>query len=222
MGEANKSRVPWRRRLRSMAWQREVMKRCPSCGGHNIGVYTENPHCFECGGELVFARENKQYGLFERCCSECGVIDHTFHYIFRCEDCGEEHRIRIGQDGQVEWKNRIFGGVATSVSSRVFHDCPTSHLVEPSKHWETSAPLFLKSNQKLVVCRGCGRIFSINPKEKNFNCPHCRFAVPVRDYVQEVYGEHHPNRVNRVNDLERLLPISVSQLAGLSCGCRGV
>lgn len=93
---------PKRKRLPKMGWQRRIMDRCPACGSHGIMVWQENPHCFECDSEIVLARENRYYSAQEFCCCECGVIDNSFHYVFRCEKCEGEYRVRIGDSGKTE------------------------------------------------------------------------------------------------------------------------
>lgn len=62
-------------------------------------VYLENPHCMECGNEIVFADENQYYTVSEFACSKCGLVDNGNHLIFKCKRCGLEYRVREDSDG---------------------------------------------------------------------------------------------------------------------------
>jgi len=100
----NSPKTPWRRRLKESGWQRRIMERCPNCGEHNILVYQENPHCWECGSEIVFARENENYTVSEHVCSKCGLVDNGQHFIFKCKKCKSEYRVLIGIDGEINYQ----------------------------------------------------------------------------------------------------------------------
>lgn len=98
IGYVDYPKTPARRRLAKAGWQRRIMKRCPECGSYGIEVWQENPHCLECNHELVLALENQYYCLMETVCSHCGLVDNSQHFIFKCEKCGKEIRISVGED----------------------------------------------------------------------------------------------------------------------------
>jgi len=97
--------TPWRKRLKEGVWQKRLLEKCPDCGMPNMLVYAENPHCWECGGEIVFAPENEIYGVSEFVCSKCGLVDNGTHYVFKCSKCGSEYRIAVNED--VEYKKVV-------------------------------------------------------------------------------------------------------------------
>jgi predicted Zn-ribbon and HTH transcriptional regulator/ribosomal protein S27AE len=90
--------TPWRRRLPKSGWQKRIMETCPECGERNVLVYVENPHCLECGAEIIFADENEYYTVSEFACSKCGLVDNGIHFIFKCSKCGSEYRVAVGED----------------------------------------------------------------------------------------------------------------------------
>lgn len=100
-------KTPWRRRLPESSWQRRIMENCPDCGTQNILVYLENPHCLECGNEIIFAHENECYTVSELACSKCGLVDNGTHYIFKCPKCSSEFRVCMGQDGNLEFQRVV-------------------------------------------------------------------------------------------------------------------
>jgi hypothetical protein len=97
-------KTPWRRRLVKAGWQGRIMKRCARCGNYGIEVWEENPHCFECDGELVLAIENEYYCVNEIVCNSCGVVDNAKHFIFTCGKCGSEIRVKEDVSGNFEFK----------------------------------------------------------------------------------------------------------------------
>jgi DNA-directed RNA polymerase subunit RPC12/RpoP len=102
VGYISYPKTPTRKRLAKAGWQSRIMKRCPDCGNYGIEVWQENPHCLECNSELVLALQNQYYSLTETVCSNCGLVDNSMHFIFKCKECGKENRVGIGLDGQVE------------------------------------------------------------------------------------------------------------------------
>lgn len=95
-------KTPWRRRLPESSWQHRIMENCPDCGTPNMLVYLENPHCMECGAEIVFADENRIYSVKEFACSKCGLVDNGVHFIFKCQKCDSEFRCRV-EDNEISY-----------------------------------------------------------------------------------------------------------------------
>jgi len=49
--------------------------RCPLCYGIDfLLIVNHQPYCMECGGKIVYARENKNYSISEFVCSSCGLV----------------------------------------------------------------------------------------------------------------------------------------------------
>lgn len=100
-------KTPWRRRLLESGWQKQILQECPDCGERSLLTFVENPHCMECGSEIVFAKENECYTISEFVCSKCGLVDDGIHYIFKCPKCSTEFRVCVGQDGGLEFRRVI-------------------------------------------------------------------------------------------------------------------
>ena len=96
--------TPWRKRLKEGVWQKRLLEKCPDCGMPNMLVYVENPHCWECGGEIEFAPENQIYTVSEFACKKCGLVDMGQHLILKCGKCSSEFRVRESPEGTMEYK----------------------------------------------------------------------------------------------------------------------
>lgn len=99
--------TPWRRRLPQSGWQRWILQECPDCGEKSLLTFVENPHCMECGAEIIFAKENEYYTISEFVCSKCGLVDDGIHYIFKCSKCSSEFRICVSQNGDLEFRRVV-------------------------------------------------------------------------------------------------------------------
>jgi len=54
---------------------RKVRYKCPVCdGGDMLMIRNHEAYCMECGGKIVYARENEHYTMSEFACSSCGLV----------------------------------------------------------------------------------------------------------------------------------------------------
>jgi len=161
---------------------------CPNCGSKNIDVFDENPHCWYCGGELVFAPSNQHYSRTELVCTKCGVVEPFNHYIIHCKDCQNEFRVRVIGDSAIE----NFDAIGFNQIKHAY-------------------PFYHRKEEKLSVCPNCGCV--VEAKSNEHTCPYCGFLILKRDRNGKSFKRKTCNsQLSFQMETEKLLPVDLNFL----------